>query len=107
MGAQEDSAKRKEFQKKTDEDIDSFLSRSDFQKTSQPAASKPPVEPAPKPFEPHVKAPAAEEKKELTDEDQEKQITAARSSRADSEAYQDVAILRKKSHAFGHKAAKS
>jgi len=106
MGAQEDSAKRKEFQKKTDEDIDSFLSRSDFQRSPQPVASKPPVEPAPKPYEAPPKAPPAEEKKELTDEDHEKQITAARSSRAESEAYQDVAILRKKSHAFGHKAAK-
>jgi len=106
MGAQEDSAKRKEFQKKTDEDIDSFLSRSDFQRTSQPAASRPPVEPTPRPLATPVKAHAAEEKGELTDEDHEKQITAARSSRADSEAYQDVAILRKKSHAFGHKAAK-
>jgi hypothetical protein len=106
MGAQEDSAKRKEFQKKTDEDIDSFLSRSDFQRSSQPVTSKPPVEPAPKPYEAPPKTPPAEEKKELTDEDHEKQITAARSSRAESEAYQDVAILRKKSHAFGHKAAK-
>ena len=106
MGAQEDSARRKEFQKKTDEDIDSFLSRSDFQRSSQPVTSKPPVEPAPKSYEAPPKAPPAEEKKELTDEDHEKQITAARSSRAESEAYQDVAILRKKSHAFGHKAAK-
>ena len=106
MGAQEDSAKRKEFQKKTDEDIDSFLSRSDFQRSPQPVTSKPPVEPAPRPYEAPPKAPPAEEKKELTDEDHEKQITAARSSRAESEAYQDVAILRKKSHAFGHKAAK-
>jgi hypothetical protein len=107
MGAEEDASKRKEFQKRTDEDIDSFLSRSDFQRTQQSAPSKPPAEPAlAKPAEVPTKAAPPPEKHELTDEEHEEQIKAARTSRAEFEAYQDVAILRKKAHAFGHKAAK-
>lgn len=107
MGAQEDSAKRKEFQRRTDEDIDSFLARSDISKSVQPAPSRPVQEAKP------VKSPETKEKaaepeplKEPTDEEQEDSIKAARASRAEREAYQDVAVLRKKSHASGHKAAK-
>lgn len=106
MGSQEDgSVKRKEFQKRTDDDIDSFLAKKDFQKSSgsystastSAAPAKKPTEETPKPA-PKAKEPAAE--------DHEEAIRLARTSRAEREAYHDVAVLRKKAHAFGHKAAK-
>jgi hypothetical protein len=103
LGAQEDASKKREFQKRTDDDIDSFLSRSEFKKTSQTAPEKTPEK---VPVAP-VKAQAAETKPQPPAEvDQEEQIRAARTSRAESEAYQDIAVLRKKAHHFGHKAAK-
>ncbi len=106
MGAQEDAAKKKEFQKRTDEDIDSFLARTEFQKsTPQTSAKTPPVTVEPKPAQTPAK-PAAEPPHETTEEENEEQIKSARTSRAEREAYQDVAVLRKKAHAFGHKAAK-
>jgi hypothetical protein len=108
MGAQEDTPKRKEFQKRTDDDIDSFLSRKDFQRSQQPAPAKSaqPEPPATRPVEPEPKPAPPSEKVATTDEEHEAQIKAARTTRAESEAYQDVAILRKKAHALGHKAAK-
>ena len=109
MGAQEDSPKRKEFQKRTDEDIDSFLSRTDFQRSQQSAPAKtaaPSEHSDSKPAEAQPKPAAPAEKHETTEEEHEDQIKAARASRAEAAAYQDVAVLRKKSHALGHKAAK-
>ena len=109
MATQEDQPKRREFQKKTDEDIDSFLSRSEFSKTQQPAkaaATSPQPTPPPPPPEAEKKPVAPEEKREYTEEEHEDQIRAARSSRAEAEAYHDVAVLRKKAHAFSHKAGK-
>src|SRR4030042_640021 len=108
MGTQEDPSKRKEFQKRTDADIDSFLARTEFSKTSsQQQPAKPAVEQAPAKTESAKTATAvAAPAKEPAEQDQEDQIRAARASRAEREAYQDVAVLRKKAHAFGHKAAK-
>lgn len=108
MGAQEDSpVKRKEFQKRTDEDIDSFLAKKDFSKSTTPSYTSPaqPV-PAAKIAEPEKKPAPVQEAKEPTEDEHEDQIRAARTSRAEHEAYHDVALLRKKSHAYGHKAAK-
>jgi len=109
MGAQEDSLKKKEFQKRTNDDIDSFLAKAEFSKTQTNPPKSPPttsessqtaVSPAegPKDAAPQVKL------SEETDHDA--QIRAARSGRAEAEAYRDVAVLRKKAHALGHKAAK-
>jgi hypothetical protein len=106
MGAQEDAAKKKEFQKRTDEDIDSFLARTEFQKTTPQVSTKTSqVTVEPKPAQAPAK-PAAVPPHETTEEENEEQIKSARTSRAEREAYQDVAVLRKKAHAFGHKAAK-
>jgi len=109
MGAQEEQAKRREFQRRTDEDIDKFLAREDVSRTSQTRASSAPRESSEPPTT-RSQEPKQVEKKEAPTEihepDQEDQIRAARTSRAEREAYQDVAVLRKKAHAFGHKAAK-
>jgi len=105
MGAQEDAAKKKEFRKRTDEDIDSFLARTEFQKTTPQVSartSQDAVEPKPA----QAKTAAPEQPHEITEEEHEEQIKSARTSRAEREAYQDVAVLRKKAHAFAHKAAK-
>jgi len=106
MGSQEETPKKKEFQKRTDDDIDSFLSRKDFQRSQQSAPAKTASEPAVTTTETEPKAAPPTEKGYVSDEEHEEQIKAARTSRAEVEAYQDVAILRKKAHAFGHKAAK-
>jgi len=106
MGAQEEPSKKKEFQKRTEDDIDSFLSRKEFSKTSTAQTSAKPAQEAPVSEPPPPPPPEAEDRRPLTEEEQESQIKAARASRAESEAYQDVAVLRKKAHAFGHKAAK-
>ncbi len=100
MGAQEDSARKREFQKKTDEDIDSFIARKDFSKSVPAQPAKTPVEAT------REKAPPPPEKKEPSEEEQEEQIKLARTSRAQLEAYHDVVLLRKKAHAYGHRAAK-
>ncbi len=109
MGAQEEQAKRREFQRRTDEDIDSFLARQDMSKTSQPEApssSRAGAEPS-QAGKQEAKLPEKKQAPvEIPEPDQEDQIRAARASRAEREAYQDVAVLRKKAHAFGHKAAK-
>ena len=104
MSDQQEKPRRKEFQKRTDEDIDSFLSRSEFNKTQaqQAPPPPPPVEPAEEP----KKALPLEEKHATTDAEHDDQIRAARSGRAEAEAYRDVAVLRKKAHSYGHKAAK-
>jgi hypothetical protein len=103
LGAQEDASKRKEFQRRTDDDIDSFLSRSEFKKSAQTAPEKVPE----KTTSTAAKVQTAEAKPDQAEEpDQEEQIRAARTSRAEIEAYQDIADLRKKAHKFGHKAAK-
>jgi hypothetical protein len=107
MGAQEDAAKKKEFQKRTDEDIDTFLARTEFQKTTPQVSSRSSqVTVEPMPAQAPAKTTAPEQPHVTTDAEQEEQIASARTSRAEREAYQDVAVLRKKAHAFGHKAAK-
>jgi hypothetical protein len=113
MDNREDPPKKKEFQKKTDEDIDSFLSRSEFSKTQAPLKSPPSYQQTPMPSptpsqspEPQTKPTGQEEKHETTDAEHEDQIRDARSGRAEADAYRDVAVLRKKAHAYGHKAAK-
>jgi len=102
MGSLEGPPKKREFQKRTDDDIDSFLSKKEFSKTATAQSGSKPVTTEEQPPPP----PPSEEPKPLTAEEQEEQIRAARASRAESEAYQDVAILRKKAHKLGHKAAK-
>ncbi len=110
MGAQEEQAKRREFQRRTDDDIDKFLAREDVSKTSQTKASSSSRECSePSPVTSQGSKKPVEKKDavtEIPEPDQEDQIRAARTSRAEREAYQDVAVLRKKAHAFGHKAAK-
>jgi len=110
MGAQEEgTSKRRDFQKRTDEDIDVFLGRREQPIPPQQDASKPeydsragrdsePVKSAQKASEPETKA-------EMTDEEHEMQIKATRASRAQAEAYHDVAVLRKKAHQHSHKAS--
>jgi uncharacterized coiled-coil protein SlyX len=98
----------KEFQKTDDDDLDAFLNRRDKSKTQDATDTKtvkkdigaktPPKEPG-KPAPAPVKA-------ELTDDENDEQIKVARTSRAAAEAYQDVAILRKKAHDHSHTAAK-
>ncbi|MGB2825668.1 MAG: hypothetical protein WBC49_03420 [Thermoplasmata archaeon] len=94
----------KDFQKSSD-DMDDFLtkrSRPVTEPKSDDATSQ-------KGKDPETKKPAkAQEKppKEETDDEKEEQMRAARSSRAQAEAYQDVAVLRKKAHEHSHKAAK-
>ncbi len=110
MATQEDQPKRKGFQKKTDDDIESFLSKSEASRTESPPKATAP-QAAPKPATPAPaseaqKRPETEEMHETTIDEHEEQIRAARSSRAEAEAYHDVAVLRKKAHACGHKAAK-
>lgn len=95
---------KKDFQKSSD-DIDDFLT-----KRSEPV-QKPKSDEATlrKAKEPEARKPAKTEKeapKEKTDEEKEGQIRAARTSRAQAEAYHDVAVLRKKAHEHRHKAAK-
>ena len=109
MGAQEDPLKRREFQRRTDDDIDSFLAKAEVSKT-QAASSKPATssssQGAPPPVAQPKQAVTTDEGKPAAEPDHDEQIKAARSSRAEAEAYRDVAILRKKAHALGHKAAK-
>lgn len=94
---------KKDFQKSSD-DIDDFLA-----KRSQPAP-KPKSEDATaqkaKKVEPKGLAKVEDAPKEETDEEKEEQIKIARTGRAQAEAYQDVAVLRKKAHENSHKAAK-
>lgn len=102
MGAQEEGLfKKKDFQKRSDEDIDAFLGRKDQPKPRQEPPAKPAVEekPAKAVSEPE---PAPAQKPEDTDE----QIRMARTSRAAAEAYHDVAVLRKKAHMHSHQASK-
>jgi hypothetical protein len=102
MGSQEEGVNRKkDFQKRSDEDIDLFLGRRESSRTVAPEKDKDPKQ-----------AEATEKrepspKKEISDEEHEDQIKAARMGRAQAEAYRDVALLRKKAHAFNHKAAKA
>jgi hypothetical protein len=113
LGNQEVPPKKKEFQRRTDEDIDSFLARTEFSKTQTPPKSapsyqvtSPPPPPPSQTSEPQKTSTMPEGKHETTDAEHEEQIRMARSGRAEAEAYRDVAVLRKKAHAFGHKAAK-
>lgn len=106
MGSQEEGqSRRRDFQKKTDEDIDSFLAKRDFAKTNQPATAKTVAEPRPAPEPVPAKAQAEETQTDL-DSETEEQIKAARSSRAQLESAHEIAILRKKSHSLAHRAAK-
>ena len=102
MGSQEEGVSRKkDFQKRSDDDIDLFLGRREsaksvaLEKDKDQRSKDPPGTAAPPP------------KKDVSDEELEEQIKAARMGRAQAEAYRDVAILRKKAHAFNHKAAKA
>lgn len=110
MGAQEDSLKKKEFQKRTNDDIDSFLAKAEFSKTQMGTSKSPPTtsessQPAVSASS-EVQKEAAPQGKVSEETDHDAQIRAARSGRAEAEAYRDVAVLRKKAHALGHKAAK-
>lgn len=94
----------KDFQKSSD-DMDDFLTKRSRPVTEPKSDDATP----PKVKEPDTKRlakPQEEPPKEETDEEKEEQIKAARTSRAQAEAYQDVAILRKKAHEHSHKAAK-
>jgi hypothetical protein len=100
MGAQEEPLyRKKDFQKRSDDDIEAFLGRRETQKTAQadvdrtdkPSAAAQEPEPA---------------RKELSDDEHDDLIRQARTGRAQAEAYHDVAQLRKKAHANLHKAAK-
>ena len=103
MSPTEDSGtKKKDFQRTKEDDLDLFLSKNEQSKntSSQPAKTPEPAKPAQEPAE------GREEKKELTDDEHEEQIKAARTDRVQAEAYHDVAVLRKKAHEHSHKAAK-
>jgi uncharacterized coiled-coil DUF342 family protein len=96
---------KKDFQK-SDDDIDDFLARK-----TKPAQKAKSDESAteritPKPEAKRPSKPSDEAPKEETDEEKEEQIKAARTGRAQAEAYHDVAILRKKAHEHSHRAAK-
>ena len=106
MGAQEDQAKRKEFQKRTDEDIDSFLARSEFSKSGQKPQALTSAQPTQTAQKPTERSPPQEENKEAPEEDNDEQIKMARASRAQAEAYHDVAVYRKRAHSYSHKAGK-
>lgn len=102
MGSQEEGLNRKkDFQKRSDDDIDLFLGRRESARTvatdKDQGAKQSPQQSKP---EPPVK-------KEISDDEHDDQIKAARVGRAQAEAYRDVAILRKKAHVFNHKAAKA
>lgn len=102
MGSQEEGVSRKkDFQKRSDDDMDMFLGRRESAKSVTTEKDQ----------NPRVResstSTAQAPKKEVTDEEHEEQIKAARMGRAQAEAYRDVAILRKKAHAFHHKAAKA
>lgn len=94
--------KKKEFRKQEDDDLDLFLSKKDQPKGQRPAA----------PEEPETEAKEApgpdreERPKELSDDEHDDQIRAARSDRAHAEAHHDVAVLRKKAHEHSHRGAK-
>jgi len=101
MGSQEEGLFRKrDFQKRTDDDIDAFLGKKEVAKTTQAEPASAAVTPQPVQT---LAEPAAP--REVSDEEHEAAIRAARSSRAAAEAYHDVAVLRKKGHNHSHKAA--
>lgn len=93
--------KKKDFQRTKDDDLDIFLTKKDKSKVVTPDATKK-VEPAKK-QEPDSDD---EVQKEVSDDEHEEQIKAARTGRAQAEAYHDVAVLRKKAHDHSHTAAK-
>ncbi|HEX9907944.1 MAG TPA: hypothetical protein VGB78_05690 [Thermoplasmata archaeon] len=106
MGVQQEgSARRKVFQRTTDEESDAFLSK----KSASNPASAPGSSQQPQTAQ-RESPPAREQEAPKTQADAEKQqqadIEAIRNSRASLEAAHDVALLRKKAHAAGHKAAK-
>lgn len=103
MSPTEDSVyKKKDFQRTKDDDLDLFLTKKDQSKAVTSATTKK-QEPAKAKEEPDSKE---EVIKEVSDEEHDEQIKAARTGRAEAEAYHDVAVLRKKAHEHSHKAAK-
>ena len=103
MGAQEEGIfRKKEFQKRSDEDMDLFLGKKETPKTPPSEQTKPSYDAQTSSPRPGAKPEAKPE----AEDDHEGQITAARASRAQAEAYHDVATLRKKAHMHSHQAAK-
>jgi hypothetical protein len=92
--------KKKDFQRTTDDDLDLFLSKKEQSKAAKAGTPKKTIEKEP---EPELED---EAEKEVSDDEHEEQIKAARTGRAQAEAYHDVAVLRKKAHEHSHKAAK-
>ena len=103
MGAQEEGIfRKKEFQKRSDEDMDAFLGKKDATRTASSEEARPGYDQKASSLKPEPK-PEAKPEAEV---DHEGQITEARASRAQAEAYHDVAVLRKKAHMHSHQAAK-
>ena len=104
MSPTEDSVyKKKDFQRTTkDDDLDLFLTKKEKSKAVTPGATK---KQESEKTEDETDS-ADDTPKEVSDEEHDDQIKAARTDRAQAEAYHDVAVLRKKAHDQGHKAAK-
>jgi hypothetical protein len=103
MSPTEDSVyKKKDFQRTKDDDLDLFLTKKDKSRVVTPDATK-----KTQPVKKEEDADTSEEApKEVSDEEHDEQIKAARTGRAQAEAYHDVAVLRKKAHDHSHRAAK-
>jgi hypothetical protein len=102
MSPVEDSTyKKKDFQRTKDDDLDLFLTKKDKSRsaTSGPVERRETAKPV-------KEQPDDETPVEISDEEHEDEIKAARTGRAQAEAYHDVAVLRKKAHEHSHKAAK-
>ncbi len=103
MSPTEDSAYKKESFKRTkDDDLDLFLAKKDQSRTAKPAAAKE-AKPAVTPSNDDEEEPAP---KEISDDEHDDQIKAARVGRATAEAHHDVTVLRKKAHTHSASAAK-
>jgi len=102
MSPSEDSTyRKKDFQRTKGDDLDDFLTKKDQSRTVAPG-------PADKgePAKPSQRSPKEETSGDISDDEHDDQIKAARTGRAEAEAYHDVAVLRKKAHEHSHKAAK-
>lgn len=107
MGAQEEGIfRKKEFQKRSDEDMDLFLNRKDARKDTSRTTPPDQTKPSDEQKAEISKSEAKPEEKPAEEPDHEAQASAARASRAQAEAYHDVAVLRKKAHMHSHQAAK-
>lgn len=99
---EESPYKRKEFQKDKDDDLDLFLSRKGQTRDQRQAPPDGPKDGSEGGAEPDKE----EAVKDLSDEEHNAQIIAARTGRAHAEAHHDVAVLRKKAHEHSHMGAK-